>query len=110
PSVTTGEMLVNTSKIGGQIQAASATSSNGSSVVVWTEIKGASDRDIKAQRFDAAGKKAGSEILVAGGRNPQHNASVAMDNAGNFVIVWTHDYSTMDQDVHGALFNADGSR
>ena len=63
-----------------QHEAATATSSKGTSVVVWTEVKGTVDRDIKAQRFVASGRKVGGEILVAGGRSPQTDASVAMKN------------------------------
>src|SRR5207248_3757344 len=106
PSITTTPTLVNTNKVGAQTQAATAVSSNGSSVVVWTEAKSSTDSDVKAQRYDALGHKVGGEIVVATGRNPQHNLSVAMDGSGSFVVVWVHNYSAADGDVHGALFRA----
>src|SRR4051794_25426168 len=104
------EALVNTTKPGVQHQAESATSSNGSSVVVWTEVKTAKDNDIKAQRLDASGRKVGKEIVVATGRAAQHNPSVALDARGNFVVVWTQEWSPTDHDVHGQRFNANGTK
>ena len=68
-------------------QWSSSVSSNGSSVVVWTEAKSSTDTDVKAQRYDALGHKVGGEVVVATGRNPQHNPSVAMDGSGGFVVV-----------------------
>ena len=102
PSLTTSTALANTSKLGAQTQAVTATSGNGSSVVVWTEAKGTKDSDIKAQPFDANGRKVSGEIVVATSRSPQHHSAVAMDAGGNFTVVWTHDYSTEDSDIHGA--------
>ncbi len=110
PSLTGIQTLVNSTHHGIQHQAVAASSANGSSVVVWTEVKAGPDRDVKAQRFNAAGHKVGGEILVAGGRNPQHDPAVAMDARGNFTIVWTHDYSPADSDIHAASFRADGKR
>jgi len=109
-SINTSEALVNTTRTGADIQPATATAANGSSVVVWSVVKSSTDRDVMAQRYDAYGRKVGGEIAVATGRNPQHNPVVAMDAKGDFVIVWVHDYSLTDSDIHGALFRADGSR
>jgi hypothetical protein len=108
PSVMGSEILVYTTKTSKQHQAASATSENGSSVVVWTEVKGNVDRDVKAQRYDPSGNKVGGEITVATGFTPQHDAVVAMDAAGNFVIAWIHDFSTTDRDIRAARFNSAG--
>lgn len=110
PSITTGLIAVNTTKVGVQSQSASATASNGSSVVVWTEVKNSRDTDIKAQRFDPAGNKVGGEMVIAAGRTPQHHPAVALDGSGSFVVVWVHNYSASDGDIHGALFRADGVR
>jgi hypothetical protein len=110
PSVTGSELLVNAAKSHVQKQVSVATSSNGSSVAVWTEQNNSIDSDIKAQRFDRNGRKVGGEILVAGGRSPQHDASVAMDSSGNFAVVWQHDFSSTDADIHAARFYASGSR
>jgi hypothetical protein len=110
-SVTSSDFLVNTQKHGVQDQPATASSSNGSFVVVWTDFKrGAHEGNIKAQRFDAAGHRVGGEILVAGGRSPQHNPAVAMDAKGDFIVVWDYEYDPTDTDIHAALFHANGRR
>src|SRR5207245_1448953 len=96
PSLSGSQMLVNSTILNPDIQPAAATSSNGTSVVVWTVVKPGYDRDIKAQRFDAYGHKIGGEITVAGTRSPERNASVAMDSHGNFVVTWISDFSTTD--------------
>jgi hypothetical protein len=103
-------MLVNTTTAYPEQQPAAATSTNGTSVVVWTEVQPGYTRNILAQRFDAYGHKIGGQIVVAGGRSPQHNPSVAMDSQGNFVVTWITDYSTSDQDIHAAIFRANGTR
>jgi hypothetical protein len=110
PSMTGTEMLVNTTKTYPEQQPAAATSSNGMSVVVWTEVFPGYTRNILAQRFDAYGHKLGGQIVVAGGRSPQHKPSVAIDAQGNFVVTWITDYSTSDQDIHAAIFRANGTR
>jgi len=110
PSLTGAEILVNAKVAGVQKEAVSATSSNGSSVVVWTDVLSAKDSDIKAQRFDANGNKVGAEIAVATGRTIQHDPQVSMDALGNFVVIWTSDWSSTDFDIHGQRFAANGSR
>jgi hypothetical protein len=120
PSVTGSELLVNTQKVGLQSQAVTATSSNGMSVVVWTDFNKtraglptseyANDGYIKAQRYNAYGQKVGGEILVAGTRTPQHNPTVALDSHGNFVVAWVYDYDSTDTDIHAARFFASGAR
>lgn len=110
PALTSTSTLVNTVKTGVQNQAVTAVAKDGSSVVVWTEMKSSTDGDIKAQRYDTEGRKTGGEILVASGRNPQHHPSVAMDGYGSFAIVWTHDFAPGDGDIHGQRFKADGAR
>jgi hypothetical protein len=110
PSVLGSEILVNSTRSGKQYQAASATSSNGSSVIVWTEMKSSLNGDIKAQRFDANGNKVGGEIGVATGFSPQHDPVVAMDSRGNFAVAWVHDISTTDRDIRAARFNSSGVR
>jgi hypothetical protein len=108
--VTGSEILVNATKLNKEYQAASATSSNGSSVVVWTQMKSSLNGDIKAQRFNSSGAKVGGEITIATGFSPQHDPAVAMDAKGNFTVVWVHDFSSTDKDVRAARFNSYGVR
>ena len=56
---------VNTTTRNAQFGSANASSANGSSVAVWTDTFSSTDHDIRAQRFNAAGQKTGSEIVVS---------------------------------------------
>jgi hypothetical protein len=104
-------MQVNALHLGARNQPVSAMSSNGTSVVVWTDYGIPGDRgDIVAQRFDAHGHKLGGAIVVAGSRSPENSPSVAMDARGNFAVTWTYDFSPTDSDVHAAFFSASGKR
>src|SRR3954447_9184476 len=53
---------VNTTTRGPQFESDNATSSNGSSVVVWTDTFSPTDHDIRAQRFNSSGGAVGTEI------------------------------------------------
>lgn len=96
---------------------ASASSANGTSVVVWEEqiINKAGfvgEIDVLAQRLDATGAKLGPVINVV--KQPSTyatNPSVAMDSAGSFVISWTqapdpHTTTSRDSNVLAQKFNA----
>ncbi len=85
------EFQVNTSTANEQKAPAVARNSNGAFVVVWESNHGTTDFDIMAQRYNAAGVKVGSELLV----NSAHTAgsqsapAVAMADNSDFVVVWT---------------------
>ncbi len=102
------EFPVNPPTQGIQQGAVNATSTNGSSVVVWTNYTGG-HADILAQRYNSLGNKVGSEILVAykpGGDD--FDPAVAMDAFGDFVVSWTQDHSSGGTDVLAQKFNASG--
>lgn len=109
-SLSGTELLVNSTTLHPQNQPAVATSPIGRSVVVWTENKTSTDRDIKAQLYDFAGHKVGKELTITGTRNNEYNPVVAMDGKGNFVVVWTIDFYASDKDLWGARFRSDGTR
>ena len=84
----------------------------GNTVVVWVSDAGA-DGDgntIMARRYDALGNTLGGEFVVnTTGAGSQTTANVAMDDAGNFVVVW----SSFAQDgdnwgVYGQRFDSSG--
>lgn len=99
--------LVHRLAVGRQDSPAVATNANGDFVIVWVEWTPAVDPvtgspvvdpvtgvqlqwgDIYAQRFNNRGEKVGSQIFVNTYRTGnQHQPAVAMDNFGNFVVVW----------------------
>lgn len=84
--------------------------SGGHSVVAWTIENSPINHDIKAQLFDASGHKVGGVVTVAGGSLNQYSPAVAVNARGDFVVAWDTDFSLTDNDVHAALFRANGSR
>jgi hypothetical protein len=99
------------------VQAAVAASLSGRSVVAWAAFSGLEMR-IVAQLFDAGGRKHGAPVPVSlpaplptdgdpqrGPRDP----GVAMDAAGNFVVVWDADQvDGAGTGVLGRLFDSAG--
>src|SRR3954447_17600241 len=77
---------VNTTTRNAQFESANASSSNGSSVVVWTDTFSSTDHDIRAQRYNSAGQKTGPEIVVSSSGFDERTPAVAMDAHGDFVV------------------------
>ncbi len=89
----TGETKVNTTTSDDQSAPVIAMDASGNFVVVWQSAKqetgGGNTWGIFAQRFDSSCNKLGSEFQVNSTvSNDQMSPSVAMDAAGNFVVVW----------------------
>ncbi len=102
---------VNTTLVNTQFGSANASSSNGSSVAVWTNSLNFTQHDIRAQRFNAAGQKTGPEILVSGTGSSLDNIepAVAMDAHGDFVVTWMQVVGSGDTNVLAQRFNAKGA-
>jgi len=69
------------------------------------------DNDIFAQRFDAAGHPLGANFQVDDAPTGyQMWSSVAMDDAGNFVITW-YDWreGSADTDIYAKMYDVDGT-
>lgn len=91
---------------------ATATDANGDYVVVWQSWEDTGDMSgfaIYAQRFDATGKPIDATPIlvnttVAGS---QSRPAVAMDAAGDFVVVWQNqDPDGVETGISGRYFNA----
>ena len=85
-----------------------ATDASGDYVVTWESYQQEDlDWNIYAQRYAADGSPRGPEFRVNQVTTSYHtNSSVAMDDAGNFVVVWTQGPHAV---VYGRMFRADGS-
>ena len=89
----------------------SASSANGTSVVVWSEDVGGGDFNIFAQRFDTSNNSAGGPITVSDDSDFESDADVAMDAAGNFVVVWERNIGNAgDLDVVYATYDSTGAQ
>jgi hypothetical protein len=90
------EFQVNTYTTDDQREPAVAADGTGNFVVVWTSApdfangQDGSRRGVFGRRYDAAGSPLGGEFQVnAYTTDDQYGPAVAMDAAGNFVVVWT---------------------
>jgi hypothetical protein len=106
------EFRVNTSTTDSQSNASTAMDAAGNFVIAWTGADTGGSYDSFAQRFNAIGVKQGSEVRVNSyTTGSQYGANVAMDAAGDFVVVWRSAYQ--DGSVYGAYaqrYNAAGVR
>ncbi len=106
--------LVNTYTTGNQRAPAVAIDPTGDFVVVWgSDAQDGDSFGVFGQRFNAAGQKVGPAFQVnTYTTGEQDYPAIAMDRAGNFVVVWT---SLNGQDgsstgVFGQRFNSDAEK
>jgi hypothetical protein len=88
-SIATSPFEINTKTAGYQLDDDNATSADGNTVVVWDDQSSAGDFDVHAQRYNSFGGKLGPEIVVANTSNDETQPSVAINNAGQFVVSYT---------------------
>jgi hypothetical protein len=103
------EFLISVPTAPPQIQSANASSSNGSSVVVWTDFSHG-NAQISGQRLNSQGAKVGPVMDLASGASVNdEQPSVAMDANGNFVVSWTQFFNNGTNPwVLAQKFNAAG--
>jgi hypothetical protein len=90
---------------------ASAMGRDGDFVVAWVTGDGAIGFDVVARHFDAAGVARGMEFIVNTYTTGwQYNHSIGIDDAGNFVVVWTsNDQDGSYQGIFGQRYDASGA-
>ncbi len=86
-----GEFAVNVSTTGYQDRVLVGSNAAGNFVVAWTEfVSYDASYEIRARRFDSSGTPQGGEIVVnTYTTGTQAWSPVALDTAGNFVVVWS---------------------
>lgn len=106
------DFLVNTTTANDQVQPDVAADGSGNFVVVWTSYyQDGDDGGIFGQKFDADGLADGGEFQVnADTSNRQIYPNVSLNDAGEFVVVWTHYTVNYFQrsDVAGQRFDSLG--
>ncbi|MDH4152735.1 MAG: tandem-95 repeat protein, partial [Nitrospira sp.] len=107
------EVLVTTNSSYTQQTADIAMAADGSYVVVWASSgQDGAGYGVYAQRYNSAGVAQGGEILInTSTTGDQLNPSVAMDDAGNFVVAWqTNHLGTGFSNVYAQRFDASGNK
>jgi alkylation response protein AidB-like acyl-CoA dehydrogenase len=119
-TATSGVVTISASTTGSQTQPALTALAGGGFVATWADTNSAaagdsSSQGVKAQLFDSAGAKVGSEFLVntiIPGQ--QYSPSVAALASGGFVVAWMSLSSTpfdpAFNDVKAQIFDAAGAR
>jgi S-layer family protein len=106
-----GQQIDRTTTSGAELEARVATAPNGNVVVVWS-ADALGTRVIRGRRFDPSGARIGSEFQVSAvDPDSAFGPSVAYDDRGYFVVVWTSaaSHPDLDGEVRGRRFAADGS-
>jgi hypothetical protein len=111
-SARTDAFEINTISFSSNSQAAIAMNAAGDFVVTWDgDPSRAGDDDIHARLFDPNGTPLGEQFVVNTILdNAQQNPQVAMNNAGEFVIVWDNriDPNVNERDICGQRFDSNG--
>jgi hypothetical protein len=101
------EFRVNTFTTGTQGGRTIAMDADGDFVIAWSSDQGGPPFGVYAQRFNASGTPQGAEFRVNPLTTGAGSPSIAMDDAGNFVVVWgSSDGSGLG--IFGRRFNALG--
>ncbi|MBX7104277.1 MAG: hypothetical protein K1X57_09350 [Gemmataceae bacterium] len=84
----------------------------GGFTVVWTYRDSAVQSDVYGQRYDATGSKVGGSFIVnTFTSHLQQHGQIAMDAAGDSVIVWESGYQDGSEfGIYGQRFEASGSK
>lgn len=79
---------------------------SGEFIVVWADERESYRDNIYGQRYDASGRSIGTNFKVGidTTESGQYYPQTAMDNYGNFVVVW-QDYRNEYSDIFGQLFD-----
>jgi len=106
------EYRVNTYTTGNQTNGVVARDRDGDTVVAWVSAgQDGSGKGVYAQRYNSVGTPMGTEFRVnAYTTGDQSSPAVAMDAAGNFVVVWVSAGQDGSGDgVYARLYRSDGA-
>ncbi len=105
------EFLANTYITSEQAAPAISANNNGNSVIVWQSAwQDGDDWGIFAQRVDSGSTPQGIELAVnTTSTGIQENPSVAVDNAGNFIIAWNGNGVGDSDGVFARRFDSSGN-
>jgi hypothetical protein len=102
------EFSVNAQTLGDQLAPSVAIDSDGDFVVAWENVLGDA-LEIRARRFSAQGVAQGDEFPVnPASSGSQFSPAVAMNAAGDFVVVW-HSQVGASSEIRGRAFASTGA-
>jgi hypothetical protein len=106
-----GELQVNSYTISAQRRPAMAMDGDGDFVVAWQSyLQDGSAYGVFAQRFSSAGTPLASEFRVSSyTAGNVIRPAVAMDDDGDFVVVWTSQDAPLSFEVFGRRFDSAGA-
>lgn len=106
-------------KLGGEIYVATSgrredlpdvsIDASGDFVIAWRDQVSSSNTNILAQRFSSTGVLRGSVINVASTTKNENAPSIASDANGNFVVAWTSEYDSFNDDLRARRYLDNGS-
>lgn len=107
------EFLVNTTTARGQIDPTITSLGNGNFVVTWTDDSQTGDDEsgtsIRGQIFQSNGAKVGPEFVInTTTAGSQTDAAVSLLDEDRFVVTWTDNAASSNEDIYGQIFSADG--
>jgi hypothetical protein len=81
----------------------------GNFVVAFTYAYSSTDLDVYARQYNASGFFQGTVYVATSGHN-EYSPSVDMNPSGTFVVAYTYDYSSTDQDIYASSFQSTGGQ
>ena len=102
-----GEIVVNSSTAGDQLEAAVTLLADGRFVIAWSDRGGSGA--VRAQLFDAAGAKLGGEFAVDSDTSSNGAPSVAALASGGFAVAWTDASDGSDTGIRVRIFDSAGN-
>jgi len=119
-AATGAQLILSSATAGSQINTAAAALPGGGFIAAWTDTASAGVGDptsagVKAQFFDSAGAKVGSEFLVnTTTAGAQSAPNIALLDSGGFVMTWADTShigaDTSGQATKGQIFNSAGAK
>ena len=87
-----------------------AVNQNGDYVVVWRSVDQSGNSDLLMRMYDFSGRALSDQIEVSQAIGEDHfGGSVAMDAAGNFVVVWTAQSGSSELDIFARRYDVHGN-
>jgi hypothetical protein len=77
--------------------------------VAWTQSMANGDSNVVAQRFDVNGVATGTLIQVGNTLLREYDPAIAANSLGNFVVSYTLDFNSTDQDLFYKEYNSNGT-